>query len=119
MEKTKVFPDKAQQDRDGQDSMELATKSYHDKTTGMDDAMSEKPHVNIGTIGHIDHSKHTLTEAIKITLSNKDEETSTLDKDPEKSFHKTGKATFRDYPNVHVACGMKPSEFSWKTRNNG
>ncbi len=33
---------------------------------------SKKPHVNIGTIGHVDHSKNTLTEAIKIVLKNKE-----------------------------------------------
>ncbi len=30
-----------------------------------------KPHVNIGTIGHIDHGKTTLTAAITMALSNK------------------------------------------------
>jgi elongation factor Tu len=30
-----------------------------------------KPHVNIGTIGHVDHGKTTLTAAITITLSKK------------------------------------------------
>ncbi|EPZ51610.1 elongation factor Tu GTP binding domain protein, partial [Bacteriovorax sp. BAL6_X] len=29
-----------------------------------------KPHVNIGTIGHVDHGKTTLTAAISITLAN-------------------------------------------------
>ena len=28
-----------------------------------------KPHVNVGTIGHIDHGKTTLTSAITLTLS--------------------------------------------------
>ena len=28
-----------------------------------------KPHVNIGTIGHVDHGKTTLTAAITIALS--------------------------------------------------
>ena len=28
-----------------------------------------KPHVNIGTIGHVDHGKTTLTAAITIVLS--------------------------------------------------
>ncbi|MFB3881855.1 MAG: GTP-binding protein, partial [Armatimonadota bacterium] len=28
-----------------------------------------KPHVNIGTIGHVDHGKTTLTSAITYTLS--------------------------------------------------
>ncbi len=30
-----------------------------------------KPHVNIGTIGHVDHGKTTLTAAITTTLSEK------------------------------------------------
>ncbi len=30
-----------------------------------------KPHVNIGTIGHVDHGKTTLTAAITMTLANK------------------------------------------------
>ncbi|MEW6192190.1 MAG: GTP-binding protein, partial [Bacillota bacterium] len=28
-----------------------------------------KPHVNIGTIGHVDHGKTTLTAAITLCLS--------------------------------------------------
>ncbi|HEX5712761.1 MAG TPA: GTP-binding protein, partial [Solirubrobacterales bacterium] len=31
----------------------------------------DKPHVNVGTIGHIDHGKTTLTAAITTTLSTK------------------------------------------------
>ena len=27
-----------------------------------------KPHVNVGTIGHVDHGKTTLTAAITMTL---------------------------------------------------
>jgi len=30
-----------------------------------------KPHVNVGTIGHVDHGKTTLTAAITITLANR------------------------------------------------
>ncbi|MBR7127018.1 MAG: 50S ribosome-binding GTPase, partial [Lentisphaeria bacterium] len=30
-----------------------------------------KPHVNIGTIGHVDHGKTTLTAAITMVLTNK------------------------------------------------
>ena len=33
--------------------------------------MRTKPHVNIGTIGHVDHGKTTLTAAITMTLSKK------------------------------------------------
>ncbi|HLF25437.1 MAG TPA: GTP-binding protein, partial [Anaerolineae bacterium] len=32
-----------------------------------------KPHVNVGTIGHIDHGKTTLTAAITKTLALKGE----------------------------------------------
>ena len=32
-----------------------------------------KPHVNIGTIGHVDHGKTTLTAAITMTLATKGE----------------------------------------------
>ncbi|MFH0883387.1 MAG: GTP-binding protein, partial [bacterium] len=28
-----------------------------------------KPHVNVGTIGHVDHGKTTLTAAITLVLS--------------------------------------------------
>ena len=31
-----------------------------------------KPHVNVGTIGHIDHGKTTLTAAITRMLATKD-----------------------------------------------
>jgi elongation factor Tu len=41
-----------------------------------------KPHVNIGTIGHIDHGKTTLTSAITLVLS------------------KLGKAQFREYSDI-------------------
>jgi elongation factor Tu len=30
-----------------------------------------KPHVNMGTIGHVDHGKTTLTAAITATLAEK------------------------------------------------
>ncbi|HHX71554.1 MAG TPA: GTP-binding protein, partial [Clostridiales bacterium] len=48
-----------------------------------------KPHVNIGTIGHVDHGKTTLTAAITKVLSLKDPSWSTfssyeqIDKTPE------------------------------------
>lgn len=32
----------------------------------------DKPQVHIGTIGYVNHKKHTLTEAIKKSLDNKD-----------------------------------------------
>ncbi len=31
----------------------------------------KKPHVNVGTIGHVDHGKTTLTAAIATVLSKK------------------------------------------------
>ena len=33
--------------------------------------IKNKPHVNIGTIGHVDHGKTTLTAAITSVLANK------------------------------------------------
>ena len=46
-----------------------------------------KPHVNIGTIGHVDHGKTTLTAAITLTLSKKGlasfREFDSIDKAPE------------------------------------
>ena len=46
-----------------------------------------KPHVNIGTIGHVDHGKTTLTAAITKVLSEKGfakfEDYSEIDKAPE------------------------------------
>ena len=36
-----------------------------------------KPHVNIGTIGHVDHGKTTLTAAITMTLAQLGEATPT------------------------------------------
>ena len=33
-----------------------------------------KPHVNVGTIGHVDHGKTTLTAAITMTLAKQDDE---------------------------------------------
>ena len=44
-----------------------------------------KPHVNIGTIGHVDHGKTTLTAAITKALSLK------------------GQASFTDYANIDKA----------------
>ncbi|MCA9810018.1 MAG: elongation factor Tu, partial [Candidatus Dadabacteria bacterium] len=47
----------------------------------------KKPHLNIGTVGHVDHGKTTLTAAITKVLSNtggaKYVEFSDIDKAPE------------------------------------
>ena len=37
-----------------------------------------KPHVNVGTMGHIDHGKTTLTAAITKVLSDRDPESTQL-----------------------------------------
>ena len=37
-----------------------------------------KPHCNIGTIGHVDHGKTTLTAAITKVLARSEEHTSEL-----------------------------------------
>ena len=46
-----------------------------------------KPHVNIGTIGHVDHGKTTLTAAITAVLATKGDAVATkfedIDKAPE------------------------------------
>jgi elongation factor Tu len=40
-----------------------------------------KPHVNVGTIGHVDHGKTTLTAAITMTLAKKSDKVSVRDFD--------------------------------------
>ena len=35
--------------------------------------LRNKPHCNIGTIGHVDHGKTTLTAAITMTLAKPDD----------------------------------------------
>jgi elongation factor Tu len=50
-----------------------------------DKFLRDKPHINIGTIGHVDHGKTTLTAAITATLS-------TL-----------GGAVLRDYSDIDAA----------------
>ena len=45
----------------------------------------DKPHVNIGVIGHVDHSKHTLLAAIKMVLSRAEEDKDSSKKDKEQS----------------------------------
>ena len=47
-----------------------------------------KPHVNVGTIGHVDHGKTTLTSAMTMVLANQKTGTSfrafdTIDNAPE------------------------------------
>ena len=46
-----------------------------------------KPHVNVGTIGHVDHGKTTLTAAITMTLAK------TNDKVAARSFDRTSDGT--------------------------
>ena len=50
-----------------------------------------KPHVNIGTIGHVDHGKTTLTAAISKTLSSND------------GSHGTATANFTAFENIDKA----------------
>ncbi len=73
-----------------------------------------KPHVNIGTIGHVDHGKTTLTAAITKTLSLKGfaqfEDYANIDKAPEErergitinTAHVEYETTARHY--AHVDC---------------
>ena len=74
----------------------------------------KKPHVNIGTIGHVDHGKTTLTAAITMTLSQKGEAQAMrydeIDKAPEEkargitinTAHVEYKKATRHY--AHVDC---------------
>ena len=48
----------------------------------------DKPHLNIGTMGHIDHGKTTLTAAITKTLAERD---------------KTGRTTFQAFDMIDKA----------------
>ena len=50
-----------------------------------------KPHMNIGTIGHVDHGKTTLTAAISKTLSDND------------GSHGTATANFTAFENIDKA----------------
>ena len=50
-----------------------------------------KPHVNIGTIGHVDHGKTTLTAAISKTLSEND------------GSHGSARADFTAFENIDKA----------------
>ena len=54
---------------------------------GKEKFVRDKPHVNVGTIGHVDHGKTTLTAAITLNLSKKGladfREFDSIDKAPE------------------------------------
>ena len=58
-----------------------------------------KPHVNIGTMGHIDHGKTTLTAAISKTLSERGMADFTdfegIDKAPEEKRDAVSRSRFR------------------------
>ena len=78
-----------------------------------------KPHVNIGTIGHVDHGKTTLTAAITTVLANKGlaklRDFSSIDNAPEEkergitinTSHVEYATTNRHY--AHVDCPDRKS----------
>lgn len=70
-----------------------------------------KPHVNIGTIGHVDHGKTTLTAAITTILSTKGGATATaydqIDKAPEEKE--------RGSPSPPPTWNMKPKTATMPT----
>ena len=84
-----------------------------------------KPHVNVGTIGHIDHGKTTLTAAITQVLAKKGLakfiDYSSIDKAPEEkergitisTSHVEYETDKRHY--AHVDCRLTP--MSAKRRN--
>jgi hypothetical protein len=47
-------------------------RSFEGMTMGKQHFVRDKPHVNIGTIGHVDHGKTTLTAAITRMLAEAD-----------------------------------------------
>ena len=71
-----------------------------------------KPHVNIGTIGHVDHGKTTLTAAITIVLSKRIAEVkdyAAIDKAPEEKKSITINTSHVEYETetrhyAHVDC---------------
>lgn len=75
-----------------------------------------KPHLNIGTIGHVDHGKTTLTAAITKCLSEKGGaaflDYSAIDKAPEErargitisTAHVEYETANRHYSHVDVSC---------------
>lgn len=70
----------------------------------------DKPHINIGTIGHVDHGKTTLTQAITKVLSEKGWSESLsyeqIDKAPEEKARKiTINATHIEYQTLNRHYG--------------
>ena len=91
-----------------------------------------KPHVNIGTIGHVDHGKTTLTAAITSVLSKHDPSVTVMkfdeiDKAPEEkergitiaTSHVEYQTENRHYAHVDwpmVLCLKRESTFCWRDR---
>ena len=69
----------------GSTNFQDATEQFTKNKMAKDTFKREKPHVNIGTIGHVDHGKTTLTAAITTVLA------------------KTGGATARKYEDIDNA----------------
>ena len=66
----------------------------------------DKPHVNVGTIGHVDHGKTTLTAAITNTLSEDKKSFEEIDNAPEEKERGITIATSHveyETPNRHYA----------------
>ena len=66
-----------------------------------------KPHVNVGTIGHIDHGKTTLTAAITAALADKGQNTEYRDFD---SIDKALKSAPARHHHQHVARRVRDGE---------
>ena len=85
------------------------------KFIGIDTSLSAKPHVNIGTLGHVDHGKTTLTAAITTVLAKKGlselRSFDSIDNDPEeKERGITINTTYVEYQtyNRHYSHGDCP-----------
>ena len=57
--------------RQGGKQVASSRKALGEREMGKEKFDRSKPHVNIGTIGHVDHGKTTLTAAITLVLSKK------------------------------------------------
>lgn len=68
-----------------------------------------KPHVNIGTIGHVDHGKTTLTQAISQVLSEKGYAKAMSYEDIDRAPEEKGMCRFPPFPH-----DFKSSRFIYK-----
>ena len=78
-----------------------------------------KPHVNIGTIGHVDHGKTTLTAAITKFLALKGDadfmDYANIDKAPEERARGITKSASAALPSTRPTLSMRPRSVTMLT----